>query len=565
MTPQTAEAAARPAERAADLAAAHTLLACYLREVAAPDGTAETVDGLLRIRLPHLGLLLSCRLARVSPVLAHRYVGPVRCRPVAATTASRHPAVPEPPTAGTPVGGGPTAGALVDDVPAVDAPVDVGRLARLLAAELAARTGLANDEFVEQVLGSRDALATLLRDRPPHDPTPTGDPVVDGYVDSEHSLVHGHPHHPSPKWRSGDPAGWRRHAPELRSTFRLSWLAVPADLVAGDGPVDELIAPLDPPDAPPGHHLLPVHPWQLDLMPPTDPRVRGLGPAGVPVRPTASVRTLYAPSVDLFLKTSLHVRITNCLRKNARYELTGAVALTRFLDRVPLPARVGLLREPGYRTVDLPGADEAYGTILRTGLREHLRADERVVLAAALAATPLAVPDPFDWWRAYVDLLVPGVLRLWLRHGVVHEAHLQNVLVVLDRDGRPVRLILRDLEGTKLDLGRLPAWPDEVPRQSAYTPAQAVQRVVYCLFVNHLAGLAGALADGHPGIEPRLWRTVRETVEATYAQLGEPAELLALLDGAPLAAKANLLVRWHRAADQQAPYVAVPNPLGDAG
>nr|WP_230416543.1 IucA/IucC family protein [Micromonospora tarapacensis] len=378
-------------------------------------------------------------------------------------------------------------------------------------------------------------------------------------------MVHGHPHHPSPKWRSGDPASWRRYAPELRSTFQLSWLAIPSELLAGDGPFDELIAPLEPPTAPPGHHPLPVHPWQLSLVPPTDDRLRRLGPAGVPVRPTASVRTLYAPTADLFLKTSLHVRITNCLRKNARYELTGAVALTRFLATVPLPAHIGLLAEPGYRTVDLSGPDEAYGTILRTGVREHLRPGETVVLAAALAAAPLAVPDPFDWWRAYVDLLVPTVLRLWLLHGVVHEAHLQNVLVVLDPDGRPVRLLLRDLEGLKLDTGRLSGWPDRVPRQVAYTSAQAARRVTYCLFVNHLAGLAGALADAHPGSEARLWRRVRRAVEATYAQLGEPAELAPLLDGAPLAAKANLLVRWRRAPDQQAPYVAVPNPLGGGG
>nr|WP_240955755.1 IucA/IucC family protein [Micromonospora sp. HNM0581] len=535
------------------MAAAHTLLACYLREVAAPDGAAETVGGILRIRLPNVGLTLSCRLVRVSPVLAHRYVGPVRCRPASILD---RPAVP---VAVPPID-------VPDDGPLVgDVPVDSAQLARLIATELSARTGLANDEFVEQVLGSRDALATLLRQRPSRDPTPTGDPVLDGYVDSEQSLVYGHPHHPSPKWRSGDPASWRRYAPELRSAFQLSWLAVPTALVADDGPVDELIAPLRPPDAPPGHLLLPVHPWQLDLVPPNDPRLRRLGPAGVPVRPTASVRTLYAPSVDRFLKTSLHVRITNCLRKNARYELTGAVALTRFLADVPLAAQVGLLREPGYRTVDLPGADEAYGTILRTGVREHLRPGERVVLAAALAATPLTVPDPFGWWRAYVELLVPTVLRLWLGHGVVHEAHLQNVLVVLAPDGRPVRLVLRDLEGVKLDPGRLTAWPDGVPREVAYTPAQAALRVVYCLFVNHLAGLAGALADFHPGVEPRLWQLVRQVVEATYAQLGEPVELVALLDGAPLAAKANLLVRWHRAADQRAPYVVVPNPLGGAG
>ncbi|MFV2101066.1 IucA/IucC family protein [Micromonospora sp. LOL_024] len=548
MTGRTAEAATRtagqPAQRAADLAAAHTLLSCYLREIAAPAGEATTCGDVVRIRLRHLGLTLTCRLTRVSPILAHRYDGPIRCRPTADTA--------------------PRGSAAGPATAPADTPVDSARLARLLAAELTGRTDRANDEFVEQVLGSRDALAMLLRRRPSKDPAPTGDPTVDSYVDSEQSLVYGHPHHPSPKWRSGDPASWRRYAPELRSTFRLSWLAVPADLVAGDGPFDELIAPLDPPAAPAGHRPLPVHPWQLSLVPPNDSRLRQLGTAGVPVRPTASVRTLYAPAADLFLKTSLHVRITNCLRKNARYELTGAVALTRFLATVPLPAGIGLLAEPGYRSVDLPGPDEAYGTILRTGVREHLRPGETVVLAAALAATPLTVPDPFDWWRTYVDLLVPTVLRLWLRHGVVHEAHLQNVLVVLDPGGRPVRLLLRDLEGLKLDTDRLSVWPDRVPRQVAYTTAQAARRVTYCLFVNNLAGLAGALADGNPGTEARLWIDVRRAVEATYAHLGEPAELAPLLDGTPLAAKANLLVRWHRAADQQAPYVAVPNPMGGA-
>ncbi|MFI6132851.1 IucA/IucC family protein [Micromonospora sp. NPDC051141] len=513
--------------RPADLAAAHAVFGCLVREVAAPAGQVTVTGHRVQVHLPATGVTLRCAVTRLSPVGAHRYHGPVRRR----------------------LDGGGWAG------------VDAERLATLVAAELAARTGRDNPEFVGQVRASREVTAHLLAGRPAAEPTPTGDPAIDAYVASEQSLVLGHPHHPTPKWRSGDPAGWQAYAPELRTAFRLHWLAVPDDLVAEAGPVDPLLAGLDPPHPPAGHRVLPVHPWQLTLMPPADSRVRRLGPAGKPVRPTASVRTLYSPDADLFVKTSLHVRITNCLRRNARYELTGAVALTGLLARVPLPPGVALLTEPAYRTVDAPGADEAYGTILRTGLRPHLRPGQTPMLAAGLAAAPLPVPDPVGWWRRYVELLVPAVLGAWLRHGVVHEPHLQNVVVVRDADGYPAGMLLRDLEGVKLDTSRWVHWPAGVPRQVGYGPEDARRRVVYCLFVNHLAGICGALADARPGIEPALWRETRDVV-AEVAAGPHGSELRGLLAGEPLVAKANLLVRWRRDADRAAPFVPVPNPFG---
>nr|WP_199561903.1 IucA/IucC family siderophore biosynthesis protein [Micromonospora deserti] len=538
----------------ADLAAAHALFGCHLREVAVPAGDAELGDGEARIRLRHLGVVLRCAVGRVSPLHAHRYEGPVQRRG-ADRGAGPRPATP--PRRPAPPAGAP-------DMTGGWEPIGATDLAALLAADLTARTGVGNDEFVGQVRQSRTTTAQLLAERPHRDPAPTGDPVVDAYVDSEQSLLFGHPQHPTPKWRTGATGQWRRYAPELRAAFRLHWLAVPAELTAGAGPFDELTAALDPPPVPAGHRALPVHPWQLELVPPADRRLRDLGPAGVPVRPTASVRTCYAPDADLFCKTSLHVRITNCLRKNSRYELTGAVALSRLLAAVPLPAGVRLLAEPAYRTVDLPGADEAYGTILRAGLRPHLRPGQTPVLAGALAASPLPVPDPVAWWRAYVRLLVPAALRLWLAHGVVHEAHLQNVLVVLDAHRWPVGMLLRDLEGVKLDTSRWPEWPARLPRQVGYRSDDARRRVVYCLFVNHLAAVCAALADARPGVEPQLWRVVREVVAEVSDGLGNPPELRALLAGAPLVAKANLLVRWHRAPDRDAAYVPVPNPFGGA-
>ncbi|RQX09114.1 IucA/IucC family siderophore biosynthesis protein, partial [Micromonospora ureilytica] len=216
----------------ADLAAAHAVFGCLLRELAPPDGTPAVVDGAVRLLLRHLDVTVRCEVARTSPLGAHRYNGPVQRK----------------------IGGG-----RWEDL-------DADGLAALVAAELASRTGLTNDEFVEQVRASRDTVARLLADRPAENPTPTGEPAIDAYVDSEQSLVFGHPHHPTPKWRSGDPDSWRAYAPELRTAFRLHWLAVPDDLIAEAGPFDPLVAALDPPRPPRGHRVLPVHPWQLSLI-----------------------------------------------------------------------------------------------------------------------------------------------------------------------------------------------------------------------------------------------------------------------------------------------------------
>ena len=124
-------------------------------------------------------------------------------------------------------------------------------------------------------------------------------------------------------------------APEADAAFPLRYLAVREDLVAGECAApgaDAVLDRLRP--VPRGHRLLPVHPWQFELLG-HHPVLRAalergevtdLGTGGPPFAPTASVRTLYGGTAcPAFLKFSLNVRITNCVRKNARYELAGAV------------------------------------------------------------------------------------------------------------------------------------------------------------------------------------------------------------------------------------------------
>jgi siderophore synthetase component len=131
-----------------------------------------------------------------------------------------------------------------------------------------------------------------------------------------------------------------------------------------------------------------------------------------------------------------------------------------------------------------------------------------------------------------------------------------------------VRVLLRDLEGTKLVTDRhrgvLAGWPAELAGAVGYEPDAGWRRIAYCLFVNHLVELAGVLAGDRPGAELRLWEQARVVVAECAEWLGRPPQLRALLAGVPLPAKANLLLRWQRRADRHAGYVPFPNPLGAA-
>ncbi|GAA2094816.1 IucA/IucC family protein [Actinomadura alba] len=540
----------------ADDATGIALLNCLVREVCVPEHQARRTGRHLVLRLPRVGVVLRARLRRAPYGPSYPLAAPIEEQRGAEWLA-----------------------------------VGWRRLADLTAGELELATGRANPEFTEQVIAGHTAMAALIEAR-----GPVRESEVDRFIESEQALVAGHRFHPAPKARQGTPAEWLPYAPEARARFRLRWLAVRADLVAEEG--DPAPLELLGPPAPPGYRTLPVHPWQFSLLaerPVLRAALAGggvldLGATGPEAVPTSSVRTAYLPAADLFCKFSLDVRITNCVRKNAWYELTGAVALSRMLR--PVFAELAgafdgcaLLAEPAYRTVTLADRrlHEGLGVIVRSGVRSHAGSP---LLAAALAdpygcspasltrllaGTP--IEDALAWWDAYVRLVVPPVLHAFLAYGVVLEPHLQNVLVAVDATDRPVQAIFRDLEGTKLVAGHDGRWelsdlPPRVRESLTYEAGQGWNRVVYCLFVNHLAELAATIADVHPGAEPELWRLAHRRVEryaSEHAQSIRPegaARLRALLAGVPLPGKANLRNRWERAADRHAGYVAVPSPFG---
>jgi siderophore synthetase component len=529
------------------------LLNCLVREVSCPENQVSESGGQLVIRLARSAVVLRAGTRRASAGIGPRLTGSVE---VCADGAWRR--------------------------------IGCEELAGLIADEMTLASGIANPEFVAQVTSSQIALAALQEAVPVHGARPVdgSDGPVSRFMASEQSLIAGHRFHPAPKAREGAPPDWLRYAPEAGARFPLRFLGVRSDVLAGSGDASALDQ-LGGPVPPEGCRLLPAHPWQFRLLE-RSPWLRSalaagllidLGPGTRNVVPTSSVRTVYDPVADVFCKFSLNVRLTNCVRKSAWYELDGSVTLTSLL--APLFADLGpsvvLLGEPGYRTVALARREayEGLAVIVRDGVAGRIPAQVTPLLAASLAVPAgLAMsPGLFDgrdagwllsWWLAYVRLVATPVLGAFFQHGIVLEPHLQNVLVGVDKGGWPVRVIFRDLEGVKLvpdsHAALLAGLPSGIARGLSYDAQRGWDRVAYCLFVNHLAEIAAAIAD-RAGFERALWRGARDELTVIAKELRWPPQLRAVLAGVPLPAKANMGVRWARAADRDAQYVPVENPL----
>ncbi len=463
-------------------------------------------------------------------------------------------------------------------------------------------------ELQQQVLCSRTVMADILRD---HSALPLSKGVVNAFVESEQALAVGHRFHPTPKARQGmTEAELRSYSPEHGGRFQWHCFSVPREcfyLSRGEPDLQAFIRTQWMPDldVAADRALIPVHPWQAGYMK-QDPQVqdwvaRGLlsdhGRNGLPLVATSSVRTCYHPELDFFVKGSLNLRLTNCVRKNAIYELDTAVALSELLSDVSDPLKsqgFTLMSEPAYQSLHPDsGASRAMVEGFSFIARENPIRDEslghRPVMAGALfspqpSGRPLVVEElsaackalktsyfntALLWFNALLEVMVEPTLRLYFEQGVVLEPHLQNGLIGLKRH-LPVHYYYRDLEGTKLlpdhwPVQRLQSLSDQARQSLYYDNEKGWRRVCYCLFLNTLAQAVFYIGGGDELLERSLWRSVAEYLDELSSRLPVGRERIqSLLTSAYLPNKANLLVRFRKQADRQAGYVMTANPISRA-
>ncbi|MXV44409.1 iron transporter [Saccharibacter sp. 17.LH.SD] len=464
-----------------------------------------------------------------------------------------------------------------------------------------------HDEFLEQLNNNHSNIVLFLtswdqRQGHPHD---------DSLIMSEQGLVWGHSLHPTPKSRQGVPQeALLQASPETGAHFPLFWFRVALHLVKQQGEDQNAILRfLSEED-----DLYPCHPWEVERIL-QDPVIQQaqkegvivpVGLRGKEVFSTSSVRTVCHPELDEHLKFSFHVRLTNCVRKNAWYELESAVLLTEILR----PHFKAISREiPGFSVLEEPSATtldfssygdvqamrhltESFGILYRKSipLSERLMTKPHVALAlfsptASLDRHPYCLSllqqvglsegvtlqqAARRWVTRYVDLLAGGILQAHIIHGIIMEPHLQNVLVGTDDRGLPCRVWIRDMEGTKLSRSY---WEEsltsltslDVRESLLYDDEKSQYRTQYCLFVNHLAEALFHIAWAADMDEKTLWADVEEVLHHHHYQLTQrgydTAWLSALLAGRPLSAKGNLLTRLHHVADKNADIVSIASPF----
>ncbi|MBD0707751.1 MULTISPECIES: IucA/IucC family siderophore biosynthesis protein [unclassified Streptomyces] len=402
----------------------------------------------------------------------------------------------------------------------------------------------------------------------------------------EQAETDGHPYHPCCRSRPGFSAVEQlAYAPEHRPVVPLRLAEVEDAAVSGAWPA----ALRDGSSV-----LIPVHPWQaahvlsgLRLRPGPDAhpllslRTLALGDEGEALM--AAGGASWAPggeyarvgrsgeygagehahvhaagayarvggSGDTHVKTSLSTRLTSTVRDISAYTVTHAVATSVFAEGIAerFEGRLHIAR-----TLAAAGAGTAdLAVLLREAPQVHARgeAGESVVPVAVLPAL-LASRTPgerLDRVAAFARLALGVCLEL-LDLGVALEAHGQNLLVVVDAECRPLRLVYRDLADIRISPARLArhgiAAPPLNGRLLNDDPGTLRRKVLGSL----VTGALGPLAGDAP--------TLGAILEKAIPELAPTPDLHALRTR-PLPAKALTLMRLDPAGAEL--WTGLPNPL----
>jgi len=406
----------------------------------------------------------------------------------------------------------------------------------------------------------------------------------------EQWVVDGHPLHPGAKLKAGmSPLDVLQNSPEweARPDVRIVAVAKSHCLVAtfqNDGPCDVLRREypllgsivdqalqqrgLDPA----AYEWIPVHPWQFERTIPDlyadEIRRQLVVPLPAAIIPTAAlmaVRSL-APIGDgcrnrHHLKTAVNVQMTGAVRTVSPQAAANGPMLasvlaevqrreSRFDDRL-----VVLLEDVGISFVpqgsDLSDERRAQlgknlAAVLRENPEAHVQPGEVAMPGSALLAeSPLGnspIASEFVAWyerrlrcstndavvaflRDYAEITAPGMLRLMTRYGIGLEGHLQNCVLVF-RDGRPVRMLVRDMGGVRILSSRL----ERHGITAHFLPGSATlalddddlrHKVGYAFLQNHWGELIACLVRHFNLAERDCWRPLAEVCQAEFRRLAD--------------------------------------------
>jgi len=491
--------------------------------------------------------------------------------------------------------------------------------------------------FIDEVLGQYQQGELLLRLQEElsrtllHDAESRAWRVEEGAQrqrDHAEGELDGHPYHPCFKSRVGfDASDNRLYGPEFGELLKPVWVAVSrsyaqlslrrgmreedwlkeelGERVLADFRDEILRSGYDPVD----YLFLPVHPWQWEhvVVPALHREIAEgillpLGYAEDDYRAQQSIRSLENASdrSKATLKLALGIVNTSTRRMLARHTVLNAALVSDWLhdlvasDRTPNKPEFALLDEYAgiaFDTQELsPSVREraygALGAIMRRGVGAVLREGEQVLPFAALSHPEGEHADLVgEWMSKYgadqwlgelLEASVTPLIHLLYAHGVALESHAQNILL-LHRDGRPVRIALRDFhDGVRYSRRLLPQpqlCPELHPEPAAHLAQNrhsymqtddpdAVRDFLHsAFFFVCLGDLALFLHERHGIAEESFWERVAGIIHQYQQSHPEFAAQYELYDLFSDSIRIEQLARRRLWPDTQVDPRWVPNPL----
>ncbi|OCA84979.1 IucA/IucC family protein [Pseudobacillus wudalianchiensis] len=434
------------------------------------------------------------------------------------------------------------------------------------------------------------------------------------YLNSECSLLLGHPFHPTPKSSEGfSESDLAVFAPELGASFSLHYFAVldkclleevlmEEFLTFEEGQSQEILSEMEQKlgERNKEYKLLPLHPWQarylLGLEDVQTAISKGmivdLGEFGQLIYPTSSIRTVWNKTQNIFYKLPLHVRITNFIRTNSLEQVKRTIDASKVIAHIRKNHETEsfrILLEQGYRALNISESTEETNeqlientaVLFREGLDVlNERPDaELYVTASLLEELPGWKESELaklikkyeyretEWLKQYLAITLKPMLKLFGETGISLEAHVQNSLVQFV-NGWPVTCYVRDLEGVSISRSKAEAFqwiPGLVDENSPalYSEEEAWFRFTYYVVVNHIGHLVSCLGKVDHSDEWKLWQVVRSVlleIERTASSHSLKAYAQRLLQSPTLPAKANLISRFQECGETPL-FVDIPNPI----
>jgi siderophore synthetase component len=360
--------------------------------------------------------------------------------------------------------------------------------------------------------------------------------------------------------------------------------------------------------------IIPIHPWQkehvLDALYATEIEKNQILVIDyqITTKPTLSVRTVLPVEKDFHIKLPLNIQMTSAVRTISPNSIHNGPEITLIVNEI-------LRKEDGFKqTLHIIG--EEFGVrfqskqsseqnfkdrnknlsyLIRKTPTSLLEEGEHAVVACALFnLSPVTnqlflyemieqfhlrnlhnsmEENLFLFFKKYMTVVLSGVLPLMTKYGIGLEGHLQNTLIVF-RDWEPVKVLIRDLGGVRIDQKRL----ERMGLHGTYFPGSVTinedevamqNKVIHTVFQSHIGELTYHLAREYQVNEQIFWEMVKEICTSIFLELNEDESIKknvqsdqAALFGEIIQTKALTLMRLTDDVTDYA-FIDLPNPLCD--